>query len=83
MPAMHPRHRLSLLLVAGLVVATPWLVGLLAPLGRVLPVPGRLAVRDATRNRSRTAPAVAAVMATVTGVTALAIGSTSEVTASG
>lgn len=68
----------AVLLVAGLVVATPWLVGLLAPLGRLLPVPGRLAVRDATRNRSRTAPAVAAVMATVTGVTALAIGSTSD-----
>lgn len=68
----------AVLLVAGLVIATPWLVGLLAPLGRVLPVPGRLAVRDATRNRSRTAPAVAAVMATVTGVTALAIGSASD-----
>jgi putative ABC transport system permease protein len=68
----------AVLLVAGLVIATPWLVGLLAPLGRVLPVPGRLAVRDATRNRTRTAPAVAAVMATVTGVTALAIGSTSD-----
>jgi putative ABC transport system permease protein len=41
-------------------------------------VSGRLAVRDATRNRGRTAPAVAAVMATVAGVTALAIGSASD-----
>jgi putative ABC transport system permease protein len=68
----------AVLLVLGLVVATPWLVGLLAPLARRLPTAGRLAVRDATRNRSRTAPAVAAVMATVAGVTALAIGSASD-----
>ncbi|SDF73025.1 putative ABC transport system permease protein [Blastococcus aurantiacus] len=66
------------LLVIGIVTATPWLIGLLAPLASRLPVAGRLAVRDATRNRSRTAPAVAAVMATVAGVTALAIGSASD-----
>lgn len=68
----------AVLLIVGIVVATPWLIGLLAPLARWLPVSGRLAVRDATRNRSRTAPAVAAVMATVAGVTALAIGSASD-----
>jgi putative ABC transport system permease protein len=68
----------AVLLVAGVVAAVPWLIGLLAPLGRVLPVSGRLAVRDATRNRGRTAPAVAAVMATVAGVTALAVGSASD-----
>ena len=68
----------AVLLVVGMVAACPWLVGLLAPLARRLPVPARLAVRDATRNRARTAPAVAAVMATVAGVTALAIGSTSD-----
>jgi putative ABC transport system permease protein len=68
----------AVLLVMGGVAASPWLVGLLAPLARRLPISGRLAVRDATRNRSRTAPAVAAVMATVAGVTALAIGSTSD-----
>jgi putative ABC transport system permease protein len=66
------------LLIMGIVTATPWLVGLLAPLANRLPVAGRLAVRDATRNRSRTAPAVAAVMATVAGITALAIGSASD-----
>ena len=70
----------AVLLVVGMVVAAPWLVGLLAPLGRRLPTAGRLALRDATRNRSRTAPAVAAVMATVAGVTALAIGSQSDST---
>ncbi|MFW3170440.1 FtsX-like permease family protein [Geodermatophilus sp. CPCC 206100] len=68
----------AVLLVLGAVAATPWLLGLLAPAGRVLPAPGRLALRDAVRNRSRTAPAVAAVMATVAGVTALAIGSASD-----
>ncbi len=68
----------AVLLIVGIVAATPWLVGLLAPLADRLPISGRLAVRDATRNRSRTAPAVAAVMATVAGVTALAIGSTSD-----
>jgi putative ABC transport system permease protein len=68
----------AVLLILGLVVAMPWLVGLLAPLARRLPLAGRLAVRDATRNRTRTAPAVAAVMATVAGVTALAIGNASD-----
>jgi putative ABC transport system permease protein len=66
------------LLVVGAVAVTPWLLGLLAPAGRVLPTAGRLALRDAVRNRSRTAPAVAAVMATVAGVTALAVGSASD-----
>jgi putative ABC transport system permease protein len=70
----------AVLLIVGLVTASPWFVGLLAPLAPRLPVAGRLAVRDATRNRSRTAPALAAVMATVAGVTALAIGSQSDST---
>ena len=70
----------AVVLVVGVVVAAPWLVGLMAPLSRRLPTAGRLAVRDATRNRGRTAPAVAAVMATVAGVTALAIGSQSDST---
>lgn len=68
----------AVLLVVGVLLATSWLVGLLAPLARWLPVAGRLAVRDATRNRTRTAPAVAAVLATVAGVTALAVGSASD-----
>ncbi|MGY1843609.1 FtsX-like permease family protein [Modestobacter sp. SYSU DS0875] len=68
----------AVLLVLGAVVATPWLVGLLAPLAGRLPTAARLAVRDATRNRTRTAPAVAAVMATVAGITALGIGSNSD-----
>jgi putative ABC transport system permease protein len=68
----------AVLLVVGVLLATSWLIGLLAPLARWLPVSGRLAVRDATRHRSRTAPAVAAILATVAGVTALAIGIASD-----
>ncbi|MGY2076373.1 ABC transporter permease [Blastococcus sp. SYSU DS0828] len=66
------------LLVLGPVAATPWLVGLLAPLARRLPTAGLIAVRDAARNRTRTASAVAAVMATVAVVTTMAIGSQSD-----
>ncbi|MDP5181065.1 ABC transporter permease [Blastococcus sp. BMG 814] len=68
----------AVLLVLGVVAATPWLLGLLAPLARRLPISGRIAVRDATRNRGRTAPALAAVMATVAGITALLVGSASD-----
>ncbi|MGY2001379.1 hypothetical protein [Blastococcus sp. SYSU DS1024] len=68
----------AVLLVAGAVMTTPWLIGLLAPLARWLPTPGLIAVRDATRNRTRTASAVAAVMATVAAVTTMAIGSQSD-----
>jgi putative ABC transport system permease protein len=68
----------AVLLILGMVMAMPWLVGRLAPLARRLPLAGRLAVRDATRNRTRTAPAVAAVMATVAGVTVLAIANASD-----
>ncbi|WP_431729013.1 FtsX-like permease family protein [Verrucosispora sp. TAA-831] len=55
----------------GLVFATPTLVGLLARLGRFLPLAPRIAVRDASRNRSSTAPAISAVMAAVAGSVAL------------
>ena len=54
---------------------------LLARAGRVahrLPLPARLAVRDAARQRSRTAPAVAAIAATVAGVVALGVGASSD-----
>ncbi|RBY96952.1 hypothetical protein DQ237_04925 [Blastococcus sp. TF02-8] len=68
----------AVLLILGVVAASPWLVGLLAPLAERLPTAPRLAVRDATRNRSRTAPALAAVVATVAGMTAMAIGSSSD-----
>jgi putative ABC transport system permease protein len=57
----------------GLIVATPALVGAVGRLGRVLPLAPRLAVRDAARHRTRTAPAVAAVLTAVAGSIALSL----------
>ncbi|MEU4771785.1 FtsX-like permease family protein [Micromonospora sp. NPDC023644] len=57
----------------GLVFATPTLVGLLARLGRSLPLAPRIALRDASRNRSSTAPAISAVMAAVAGSVAIGV----------
>ncbi|MFK0255490.1 FtsX-like permease family protein [Streptomyces sp. NPDC090445] len=62
----------SVLAELGLVALTPVLVGLFGRLGRMLPLSPRLALRDAVRNRSRTAPAVAAVLAAVAGTVAVA-----------
>ncbi|MER5730983.1 ABC transporter permease [Streptomyces sp. NPDC002138] len=56
----------------GIVAMTPMLVGLFGRLGRWLPLSPRLALRDAVRNRGRTAPAVAAVLAAVAGTVAVA-----------
>ncbi|TXS56045.1 ABC transporter permease [Streptomyces sp. t39] len=56
----------------GIVALTPALVGLFGRFGRVLPLSPRLALRDAVRNRGRTAPAVAAVLAAVAGTVAVA-----------
>ncbi|MEO3779986.1 ABC transporter permease [Micromonospora sp. B11E3] len=55
----------------GLVFATPTLIGLLARVGRWLPLAPRIALRDASRNRSSAAPAISAVMAAVAGSVAL------------
>lgn len=56
----------------GLLACIPVIVGSLGRLGRWLPLSPRLALRDAARNRGRTAPAVAAVMAAVAGSVAIA-----------
>ncbi|MEC4569826.1 ABC transporter permease [Streptomyces virginiae] len=56
----------------GIVALTPVLVGLFGRLGRWMPLSPRLALRDAVRNRGRTAPAVAAVLAAVAGTVAVA-----------
>jgi putative ABC transport system permease protein len=66
------------LLIIGLVAATPWIVSQVGRVAPGLPVPLRLAIRDAVRNRGRTAPVVSAVMAAVAGLTALGIGYTAE-----
>lgn len=57
----------------GLVLCTPSLVGLIARLGRVLPLAPRIALRDTARNRAASAPAIAAVMAAVAGSVALGV----------
>ncbi|HEY7224775.1 MAG TPA: FtsX-like permease family protein [Micromonosporaceae bacterium] len=51
----------------GLVFCTPALVGLIARVGRLLPLAPRIALRDAARNRAAAAPAISAVMAAVAG----------------
>ncbi|MBW5484596.1 FtsX-like permease family protein [Streptomyces bambusae] len=62
----------SALAELGIVALTPVLVGLFGRAGRWLPLAPRLALRDAVRNRGRTAPAVAAVLAAVAGTVAVA-----------
>lgn len=62
----------SALAELGVVALTPVLVGLFGRLGRLLPLSPRLALRDSVRNRGRTAPAVAAVLAAVAGTVAVA-----------
>ncbi|MFF4922176.1 FtsX-like permease family protein [Kitasatospora sp. NPDC001261] len=57
----------------GMVVLTPYLVGLFGRLGRWLSLGPRLALRDSVRHRGRTAPAVAAVMAAVAGSVAVSV----------
>ena len=62
----------SALAELGVVAMTPAIVGLFGRAGRWLPLSPRLALRDAVRNRGRTAPAVAAVLAAVAGTVAVA-----------
>ncbi|HET6860506.1 MAG TPA: ABC transporter permease, partial [Streptomyces sp.] len=62
----------SALAELGIVALTPALVGLFGRIGSRLPLSPRLALRDAVRNRGRTAPAVAAVLAAVAGTVAVA-----------
>src|SRR5262249_19773223 len=45
----------------GLTLCTPAIVGLVARVGRILPVAPRVALRDAARNRAAAAPAISAV----------------------
>ncbi|MEV6078266.1 FtsX-like permease family protein [Streptomyces sp. NPDC052069] len=63
----------------GVLACIPVIVGVLGRLGRRLPLTPRIALRDAARNRGRTAPAVAAVMAAVAGTIAVATYTASSV----
>jgi len=65
-------------IVLGTVLLTPLLIGAVARVGTVLPLPLRLAIRDTARQRARSAPAIAAIMASVAGITTIAIGSASD-----
>ncbi|MDD9350289.1 FtsX-like permease family protein, partial [Mumia sp.] len=68
----------TIAVVLGTVFLTPLVLAGVGRLGRALPLPLRLAVRDTTRQRARSTPAVAAVMASVAGLTALAIAGASD-----
>jgi len=64
--------------VLGMILLVPLVLAGLARVSGRLPLPGRYAVRDAARHRTRTVPAVAAVAATVAGVVTLGIGGSSD-----
>ena len=53
-------------------------MGLFGRIGRWMPLSPRLALRDAVRNRGRTAPAVAAVLAAIAGTVAVSTYSASQ-----
>ncbi|WP_435746203.1 ABC transporter permease [Nocardioides sp. SYSU DS0663] len=64
--------------VLGMILLVPVVLVLLAKVSGRLPLVLRYAVRDAARHRTRTVPAVAAVAATVAGVVALGIATSSD-----
>jgi putative ABC transport system permease protein len=68
----------AIVVVLGMILLVPVVVVLVARLARRLPLVVRYAVRDASRHRTRTVPAVAAVAASVAGVVALGIGMSSD-----
>ncbi|MFC5176407.1 FtsX-like permease family protein [Nocardioides taihuensis] len=68
----------ALLAVFGMILLVPVVLVGLARVSRRLPLVLRFAVRDASRHRTRTVPAVAAVAATVAGVVALGIANASD-----
>jgi putative ABC transport system permease protein len=65
-------------LVLGCLMVIPALLALVGRLGTRLVLPLRLATRDTARQRGRSTPAVAAIMAAVAALTALSIGSVSD-----
>jgi putative ABC transport system permease protein len=61
----------AVLMQVGLIVATPAIIGAAGRVSGRLPLVPRLALRDASRNRGRSAPAVGAVLAAVAVSSAL------------
>lgn len=68
----------AVVVVLGMILVVPVVLGVLARISRWLPLSLRYAVRDASRHRARTVPAVAAVAATVCGVVAMGIATSSD-----
>ncbi|WP_372729697.1 ABC transporter permease, partial [Nocardioides sp.] len=68
----------AILSVLGMILLVPVVLVALARVSGRLPLSLRYSVRDAARHRTRTVPAVAAVAATVAGVVALGIATTSD-----
>lgn len=68
----------TVVLVAGALMLIPWLLSMVGRLSTRLPLAWRLATRDVGRQRGRSAPAVAAIMASVVTLTALGIGGYSD-----
>ena len=68
----------AVVLVLGALMVIPALLALVGRLGTHLGLPLRLATRDTARQRGRSTPAVAAIMATVAALTALSIGAASD-----
>ncbi|MEV0792936.1 FtsX-like permease family protein [Kribbella sp. NPDC050459] len=67
--------------IAALVWMLPSLVVKVAGLARVLPLSGRMAMRDAARHRHRTGPATAAIMMAVAGTAAVAFAASNSIAA--
>ena len=65
-------------LVLGCLMVIPALLALVGRLGTHMVLPLRLAARDTARQRGRSTPAVAAIMAAVAALTALSIGAASN-----
>ena len=57
----------------GFAACAPALIGLAGRAAGRLPLVARLSLRDISRNRNRTGPAVAAIMATLSGVVAISV----------
>jgi putative ABC transport system permease protein len=67
--------------VLGAVALMPLILRIVARLAGGTPLPVRYALRDGLRHRTRTVPAIGAVMATVAGVVALGIANSSQAAA--
>ncbi len=68
----------AIVAVFGMIFIVPLVVSVIARLAGRLPLVMRYAARDAARHRTRTVPAIAAVAATVAGVVALGIATSSD-----